>query len=144
MKTIVHHLRVHASAADIFEALTTSDGLASWWTTHVDAEPRDGGRVRFTFRGDFHPVMEVTRFEPASRVAWTCVGGHDNWAENRFDFALNEVEDGETDVHFRQEYAQELDDATYGTYNFNWGYYLNSLKQSCETGNGTPYEASAP
>ena len=40
---------------------------------------------------------------------------------------------------FRQEYAQELSDETYGTYNFNWGYYLNSLKLLCETGTGTPF-----
>jgi hypothetical protein len=27
----------------------------------------------------------------------------------------------------------------YGTYNFNWGYYLNSLKQLCGKGDGTPF-----
>ena len=26
-----------------------------------------------------------------------------------------------------------------GTYNFNWGYYLQSLKLYCETGMGTPF-----
>ena len=47
---------------------------------------------------------------------------------------------GERSVQFVQQYAQELDDNTYGTYNFNWGYYLGSLKQFCETGTGTPFE----
>ena len=42
-------------------------------------------------------------------------------------------------LQFVQEYAQELSDETYGTYNFNWGYYLNSLKLLCETGEGTPF-----
>ena len=40
-------------------------------------------------------------------------------------------------MQFVQQYAQELSDETYGTYNFNWGYYLNSLKLYCETGTGT-------
>ncbi len=40
---------------------------------------------------------------------------------------------------FAQDYARELSDEVYGTYNFNWGYYLNSLKQFCETGTGTPF-----
>ena len=38
-----------------------------------------------------------------------------------------------------QQYAQELSDETYGTHNFNWGYYLNSLKLYGETGTGTPF-----
>ncbi len=40
---------------------------------------------------------------------------------------------------FVRVYAQELDDEVYGTYNFNWGYYLGSLKELCETGKGKPY-----
>jgi len=43
---------------------------------------------------------------------------------------------------FVQEYAQELSDEVYGTYNFNWGYYLGSLKRLCEEGIGTPFAAS--
>jgi hypothetical protein len=43
---------------------------------------------------------------------------------------------------FHQEYARELDDIAYGTYNFNWGYYLDSLRLYCETGTGKPYAAT--
>ena len=46
---------------------------------------------------------------------------------------------GETALQFVQQYARELSDETYGTYNFNWGHYLNSLKLLCETGTGTPF-----
>ena len=42
-------------------------------------------------------------------------------------------------MQFTQEYAQELSDEVYGVYNFNWGYYLNSLKQLCEKGAGVPF-----
>jgi len=42
---------------------------------------------------------------------------------------------------FEQVSAQELSDQVYGTYNFNWGYYLGSLKRLCETGTGTPFNA---
>src|SRR5262249_28032029 len=50
---------------------------------------------------------------------------------------------GETGLTFVQVYAQELSDEVYGTYNFNWGYYLGSLKSLCETGTGTPFQASS-
>jgi hypothetical protein len=43
-------------------------------------------------------------------------------------------------IHAVHIHAGELSDETYGTYNFNWGYYLNSLKQRCDTGVGTPFD----
>ena len=46
---------------------------------------------------------------------------------------------GETLVMFSQDYARELSDEVYGIYNFNWGYYLNSLKLLCEKGSGVPF-----
>jgi hypothetical protein len=64
--------------------------------------------------------------EPDRRVEWVCVAGHANWQDNGFTFALHERK-GETLVMFSQDYARELSDEVYGIYNFNWGYYLNSL-----------------
>jgi len=37
--------------------------------------------------------------------------------------------------------ARELSDDDYGTYNFNWGYYLESLRLFSTTGSGTPFQA---
>ncbi len=82
MKTILHALHVHAPPDAVFDALATEEGLAGWWSTRVEAEPRVGGHVDFTFFGDFNP---------------------------------------------------------YGNYNFNWGWYLASLKRLCETGQGNPF-----
>ena len=39
-------------------------------------------------------------------------------------------------------YAVELDDDAYGIYNFNWGYYLESLRLYCTTGMGQPFPAA--
>ena len=97
--------------------------------------------VHFTFAGDFHPQMKQTRLDPPKRVEWRCVGGHANWQDNTFSFTLNERK-GETLVQFVQEYAQELSDEVYGIYNFNWGYYLNSLKMLCEKGTGAPFRGA--
>ncbi len=37
----------------------------------------------------------------------------------------------------------ELDDDSYGIYNFNWGYYLQSLRLFCTTGVGKPFQPPA-
>lgn len=57
------------------------------------------------------------------------VSGHDNWLDNTFSFELSDKGDN-TQLMFTQIYAKELSDEDYGTYNFNWGYYLDSLKAS--------------
>lgn len=142
MNTIIHTVHIHAPRHAVYEALTKESGVTGWWTTKAEVEPHEGGSIRFTFQGDFHPEMRQSRLEPDQLVEWTCVGGHENWQDNVFTFALRDV-DGETSLRFVQHYARELDDDTYGTYNFNWGYYLNSLKQLCEKGVGTPFAATS-
>lgn len=141
MKKIIHFVHIKSSPEDVFTSLTEEEGLRGWWSTDVRVRPGVGGLIDFRFVDDFNPRMEVTALERERRVEWKCVGGHENWRDNRFSFELRDSE-GETDLRFVQVYARELGDDVYGTYNFNWGYYLGSLKQLCETGTGTPYEPS--
>jgi uncharacterized protein YndB with AHSA1/START domain len=142
MKTILHLSDIAASREKVFEALTTTAGLAGWWTTNVKGQAGADGVIDFTFGGAFNPDMQVVEFEPQSRVSWKCVGGHKEWDENSFSFAL-EDRDGATRLRFRQDYAIELGDDDYAIYNYNWGFYLESLRLYCETGTGKPYAAEA-
>lgn len=141
MRKIIHFVQIKAPPAEVYRALTTPEGLAGWWSRQVHVEPGVGGIVRFRFVEVFNPEMEVTRLEEDRRVEWRCVGGHESWQDDTFSFDLREG-DGGTGVMFVQEYSRELPDEVYGNYNFNWGYYLGSLKQLCETGTGTPFEPS--
>jgi uncharacterized protein YndB with AHSA1/START domain len=125
MKTILHAVHVHTSPARVYEALTTRDGLAGWWSTTVELDEGQGGVIRFTFHGDFHPQMKQTALERDRKVGWQCVGGHPNWQDNTFSFTIEPRK------------SEAL--LTFGIYNFNWGYYLNSLKLWCETGRGVPF-----
>ena len=138
MKQIIHAVYIHAPSSGVFQALTTTKGLSGWWTKQVEGKERPGGIIRFTFTGDFHPHMKQISLDAGRSVRWRCVDGHANWQDNTFSFFLAD-RDGETLLMFAQDYARELSDEVYGTYNFNWGYYLNSLKLFCETGIGTPF-----
>ena len=140
MKKIIHFVRIHAAPEGVFQAITTEAGLGGWWSTAVRADPADSV-IHFRFAGDFNPDMKVTNLETNRLVEWRCIAGHDNWRGNSFSFELREI-NSETNLMFVQVYAQELSDEVYGTYNFNWGYYLQSLKLFCETGKGTPFTAA--
>jgi uncharacterized protein YndB with AHSA1/START domain len=141
MKKIIHTVHIHATPGDVYRALTTEKGVTGWWSTRATVDPGEGGVIAFVFTGDFNPHMKQTKLHEHELVAWRCIDGHPNWQDNTFTFQLRKAGDEETSLRFLQEYAQELDDDTYGTYNFNWGYYLNSLKKLCEDGVGTPFEA---
>jgi steroid delta-isomerase-like uncharacterized protein len=138
MKTILLLVDVAAPRDVVFPALASTDGLARWWTTSVAGDAGPDGRIEFTFGGDFNPVMRATRVDPAAGVTWTCIGGVEQWADNSFTFELAD-HDGGTRVRFRQEYATELSDDDYAVYNYNWAYYLESLRLYCVTGTGKPF-----
>jgi len=52
-------------------------------------------------------------------------------------FELVALDDGRTKLWFWQDYAVELSDDAYGVHNFNWGYYLESLRLLCTKGTGS-------
>jgi uncharacterized protein YndB with AHSA1/START domain len=141
MKVIHHVVDVGVPREKVWSAITDEVGLAGWWSTQTKAPPASvGSRIEFTFAGDFNPVMEITKAEPGVELNWRCVGGHDRWNDNTFRFLLAALDDGRTRLRFWQDYATELSDDAYGIYNFNWGYYLDSLLQLCATGTGKPFD----
>jgi uncharacterized protein YndB with AHSA1/START domain len=143
MKTIHHLVVIDASSVHtVWAALTREDRMAGWWSTKVDAPDASAGTlVRWTFAGDFNPVMEIVESNEPASLVWRCASGHEPWQDSTFRFEINGLDDGQTRVRFWQEYAVELADDYYGTYNFNWGYYLESLRLLCSTGSGKPFHA---
>lgn len=138
MKPIIHVVDVNAPKEKVYTALTTQKGLAGWWTTIVKAEERVGGVIEFTFNSEFGPRMKITQLQPPTLVVWECVGGHDPWIRNTFRFEIVAQNPGSR-LRFRQDYSRELSDDQYGIYNFNWGYYRESLRLDRETGTGKPF-----
>jgi hypothetical protein len=110
------------------------NAVAGWRSTVVRATGED---IEWTFAGDFNPVMQITALDPPRTLAWRCVSGHDPWLDNDFRFELELLDGGHTRMRFWQEYATELSDDAYGTYNFNWGYYLESLRLLHRAGSPT-------
>ena len=142
MKSIHHVVDIDASTATVWSVLTEADRLARWWSTKVRTDDAAlGTQVHWTFAGDFNPVMEITTLDVGHELQWRCVAGHDPWKNSMFRFQLHDSDTDHTRLRFWQEYAVELDDDAYGIYNFNWGYYLESLRLLASTGAGKPFAA---
>ena len=142
MKTIHHLVDVDAPVDSAWTALTRADQMAGWWSTKVDAPDTSVGTlVRWTFAGDFNPVMEIVEVSPPKLLKWRCIDGHQPWQDSTFRFQVDPLGADRTRLRFWQDYAVELADDYYATYNFNWGYYLESLRLLCSTGTGKPFQS---
>jgi Activator of Hsp90 ATPase homolog 1-like protein len=136
-RTILHVFYVGNDLQSVKHALTTLEGLASWWTKDVSGSPDTGGTIEFRFADVFKPDMKVVESND-TMVQWQCVSGEKEWNGDIFTFAFYN-KGKSVMVTFTQEYNNEITDEQYGTFNFNWGYYLHSLKHYCENGSGTPW-----
>ena len=49
MPNILHQIKINATPEHVFDLLVSSEGLRSWWTHDVDAEPVEGSMAIFGF-----------------------------------------------------------------------------------------------
>ena len=67
MTAIRHNVVIKATPEKIFNAITTQEGLESWWAKQTIVKPEVGFVNIFTF-GKFRNEMKVTEFIPGKRV----------------------------------------------------------------------------
>ncbi|WP_031479216.1 SRPBCC family protein [Streptomyces bicolor] len=135
MVDILHRIGATAAPGDVYAALTTIEGLSSWWTQDTDGDPDVGGVIRFRFdAGGFD--MKVLEARPAERVCWEVVDGPEEWIGTRIRFELKREGDF-TVVLFRHEGWKEPVEFMYHC-STKWATFLMSLKKLVETGKGEP------
>ncbi|MEU4222337.1 SRPBCC domain-containing protein [Actinoplanes sp. NPDC026623] len=139
MVDILHKVGIKAPEAEVYAALTTTDGLTRWWTTDTRGEgDAPGGVVQFRFSvadgGGFD--MKVLELDPAGRVLWEVVDGPEEWIGTQVDWRLSPA--GEyTDVLFAHRGWREPVEFMHHC-STKWAVYLMSLKSLVETGKGAP------
>ncbi len=138
MAEILHEITVQASAEKIFDAITTQEGLKSWWTVDTMADPVKGGDARLGFYNravTFH--MQYDELNQPKRLKWNCVEGPDEWAGTTIAFDLAAADDGGTQVKFQHAGWRETG-GQYPSVNTTWGLLLASLKKFAESGTPGP------
>ncbi len=137
MPDILHEVTVAAAPDTVFRAITEQQGLASWWTPDIAAEPTVGATIRARFGGGRYVVaMEVVALEPACNVEWITRQGNAEWIGTHVTWDLTPVERG-TRVRFGQRGFASADGAL-PVASYNWAIYLASLKDYIERGKGNP------
>jgi uncharacterized protein YndB with AHSA1/START domain len=137
MPDILHRIGSKASAKDTYEALTTREGLAGWWTADTKGNFEVGGVIQFRFgtHGGFD--MKVLELEPARRVSWQVVSGPAEWIGTRVSFELRQEEEFTMVLFKHQGWKEPIEFMHHCS--TKWAVYLLSLKSLLESGRGAPY-----
>jgi uncharacterized protein YndB with AHSA1/START domain len=136
MVDILHKVGIKSSSLDdAYNALTTRDGLSSWWTKDTKGESKVGGVLEFRF-GAGGIDMKVLELHPRKSVLWQVVDGPAEWIGTRVSFELEQ--EGEwTIVRFKHQGWKEPVDFMHHC-STKWGVFLLSLKSLLEAGKGAP------
>ena len=80
MVDLKHQIDIKASPLQVYAALATPDGLASWWTAVVQADQKVGGKAEFVFHKRSAVYrMTIVALDPRKQVAWSCQGDNPEW-----------------------------------------------------------------
>jgi uncharacterized protein YndB with AHSA1/START domain len=123
----------------IFQALTTLDGLAGWWTPTVSGRADAGGQITFGF-ADESVVMRVDETTPPTSVVWTCLSHSKfpEWRDTTLAFAVRPQDDNSALLAFRHAgLVAGLD--CYTTCSAGWDHYLRSLAAHVVGDGGSPW-----
>ncbi len=132
MATSAHKITIDAPKEEVFEALTTLDGLKGWYSPEVSGQGEKGGEVTFSFTEKEGPFKwNVTEAERGSLVRWKCIQGPGKAAGTTATFHLSGSGD-KTVVSLDHEGFQESDEKL-KTCNTLWGALMHHLKQFVET-----------
>jgi hypothetical protein len=135
-------LTLGASADVVFDALTTIDGLAAWWTP-VTGSGLSGGELTFSFGPAAEAVMRVDAAERGVGVRWTnlaCV--QQDWVGTTLHFDIRATSDGGTELHFRHAgLTPRLE--CFSDCKSGWDHFIPSLRAYVETRVGNPNQSQA-
>ncbi len=136
MANITHKIATPARADAFFKAVSTLEGLKSWWTEDVTGDAEAGGIIAFRFGGN-GPDMKVETLED-NRVVWRCVAGPEEWLNTFIEYRFEPEAEGLTALYFTHGGWQDETPFHFHC-SMKWASFLLSLKQYVELGSGRPF-----
>lgn len=135
MADIYHQVGVKADITDVYNAITTLEGLSSWWTD-TTGETDQGGQLNFLFNE--HVVeMVILKLAPDNKVVWQCIAKDGEWKDTIITFDL--IKTGKQ-IFINFSHTNWLEQSDLCSHcSTKWAVFMLSLKGYLETGNGQPF-----
>lgn len=137
MADILHDLPIKASLERLFRAVSTPQGLDTWWTLSCTGEPREGAEYELGFGPEYDWRSRVSRCVPDSEFELEMVRADSDWLGTRVGMRL-EAGDGVTWLRFRHT-GWPSPNEHFRISCTCWAMYLRVLRRSLEHGEAVPY-----
>ena len=141
MANIIHRVGIQAPLQKVYEALSTIEGMAGWWTVYTSGTAQTGETIFVRFlspegkeMGSMN--MEVKALEPGKKVHWTFTAGPAEWIGTEVIFDLHQEDDHTIVLFAHRNWQEEVEFMAHCS--MKWGVFLLSLKELVETGKGKP------
>lgn len=139
MPDIVHNFPINGSTSIVFEAITSPQGLDSWWSKACAATPGPHAEYQFNFGPGHDWLAQVTRWDLDKEFELQFNKADADWTGSRINFRLTN-RNGQTEVLFSHTGWPEANQH-YQISCFCWAMYLRLLKRFVEFGEVVPYES---
>ena len=141
MVNIIHRVGIKAPVSKVYEAISTVNGVAGWWTKETSGSAIEGGKMEFRFlalNGDEigGMKMEVVELEPEKKVHWRCLEGPDEWIGTDIEFNLSQEGEYTIVIFGHKNWREAVEFMAHCS--MKWAIFLLSLKELVETGQGKP------
>jgi uncharacterized protein YndB with AHSA1/START domain len=138
MADIFQDFPVKASPARVYQAVSTPQGLDSWWTKTSAGKPVEGAQYELGFGPGYDWRAVVTRCVDNGEFELQMVLADADWMGTRVGFRLD-GKAGTTSVRFYHTGWPSLNDH-YRISCHCWALYLRLLRRYVEHGELVPYE----
>lgn len=141
MSRIVLAIDIASDAGSVFDAITSQEGLASFWTPDVTASAELGATLRFGFEPapvDLELVLDTA--ERGTQVVWTAGDAWPDWSGTTitWSFAASPMPDSVRVVLVHDGWSDDYADAELGSVAYTWALVLGALKGYVETDAAQP------
>jgi uncharacterized protein YndB with AHSA1/START domain len=139
MADIFHDFPIKAPIERVFRAVSTAEGLDTWWTLRASGTAEEGAAYELGFGPGFDWRATVTRYEPNAVFELEMVDADSDWTSTRVGIRLEPHASG-TWVQFSHRGWPAANDH-FRVSSHCWAMYLRVLRRSLERGEAVPYDA---
>lgn len=137
MADILHQVGIEASREKVHRALTEGRELQRWWSQHSVMEPSVGSLGSVSFYNNAVTFKLRVRELTPDKVVWAVEGGPPDWEDTTITWTISSG-NGQTVLNLAHRGFASMD-GDFASVNYNWGWYLTSLKFYLEKGEGMPH-----
>lgn len=138
MNDVLFRFDVEAPPERVRQAVTTTEGIRSFWTSRAEVPDVVGGTLALEFAMAPAPFDLLLEQSDERTVVWRTQTFPPHWIGTHVRWDLAPSETGAT-VAFR--HAGFTDEAEAGRVAYTWGQIMARLKEYAETGTPNPYFA---